>query len=45
MTLWPFLRAVKERDAPKPDEQPVMSQTSCLESEDILNSSIDNGGS
>jgi hypothetical protein len=44
ITLWPFIRAVKERDVPKPEEQPVMSQTSSLEGEDILNASVDNGG-
>ena len=43
MILWPFLRAVKERDVPKPEEQPVMSQTRGLQGEDILNASVDNG--
>jgi hypothetical protein len=34
--LWPALRAMIESEAPKPDAQPVISQTRALEGEDIV---------
>ena len=37
MTLCPALRAMTEREVPKPEEQPVMSQTRGLKVDDIVN--------
>ena len=44
ITLWPFLRARRESAVPKPDEQPVMSQTRGLVLGDILGFGIENIG-
>lgn len=44
ITLWPFLSAMRERAVPKPEEQPVMSQTRGLVFEDILGFGIENIG-
>lgn len=44
ITLWPFLRAMRERAVPKPEEQPVISQMRGLVFEDILGFGIENIG-
>ena len=40
MTLCPALRAMMDREVPKPEEQPVMSQTRGLEADGILKAAV-----